>query len=350
MSDFTLPAVSEHTDSSHAQTLLSVRDLSVNFQVARGGWPWQKATLHAVNGVSFDVRRGETLGLVGESGCGKSTLARALIGLAPVAAGSVNWRGAETVSGTQRQLDTLRRDVQMIFQDPLASLDPRMSIGEIVAEPLRTHASQLGRKEIERRVLTMLERVGLNAQHAGRRAHEFSGGQCQRVGIARALIGDPGLVICDEPVSALDVSIQAQIVNLLRDLQRERALSLLFVAHDLAVVKTISHRVMVMYLGRVMEIGDCEAVYGGARHPYTRALLDAVPVPDPALARTRRSAALTLSGEIPSPLNPPSGCAFRTRCPRASETCATRTPPLLRASEEQTLAACWHPHGRGLTD
>jgi oligopeptide transport system ATP-binding protein len=196
----------------------------------------------------------------------------------------------------------------------------------------------------------MLERVGLNAQHAARRAHEFSGGQCQRVGIARALISDPGLVICDEPVSALDVSIQAQIVNLLRDLQRERALSLLFVAHDLAVVKTISHRVMVMYLGRVMEIGDCQAVYGGARHPYTRALLDAVPVPNPALARTRRGAPLTLSGEIPSPLNPPSGCAFRTRCPRAADTCATRTPPLLRARDDQTLAACWHPHEHGLTD
>ncbi|WP_322048404.1 oligopeptide/dipeptide ABC transporter ATP-binding protein [Paraburkholderia sp. J67] len=341
MSDLTMHTARDTAQAPQADTLLSVRNLTVNFSVARGGWPWQKATLHAVNGISFDVRRGETLGLVGESGCGKSTLARAVIGLAPVATGSVVWRGEETVVGARRELDTLRRDVQMIFQDPLASLDPRMSIGEIVAEPLRTHASQLGRKEIECRVLTMLERVGLNAQHAARRAHEFSGGQCQRIGIARALIGEPGFVICDEPVSALDVSIQAQIVNLLRDLQRELSLSLLFVAHDLAVVKTISHRVMVMYLGRVMEIGDCEAVYGGARHPYTRALLDAVPVPDPSLARTRRDA--PLSGEIPSPLKPPSGCAFRTRCPTATDTCATRTPPLLRASPGQPLAACWHP-------
>ncbi len=347
MSDITMPVAGDLTTTSQAETLLSVRDLSVNFRVARGGWPWQKATLHAVNGVSFDVRRGETLGLVGESGCGKSTLARALIGLAPVAKGSVLWRGEETVSGAHRQLGTLRRDAQMIFQDPLASLDPRMSIGEIVAEPLRTHAPHLGRKEIDRRVLTMLERVGLNTQHAVRRAHEFSGGQCQRVGIARALIGDPGLVICDEPVSALDVSIQAQIVNLLRDLQRERSLSLLFVAHDLAVVKTISHRVMVMYLGRVMEIGDCHAVYDGARHPYTRALLDAVPVPDPALARLRRGT--PLSGEIPSPLDPPSGCAFRTRCPHASDSCAARLPPLLRAGAGQSLAACWHPFGSGAT-
>jgi oligopeptide transport system ATP-binding protein len=342
MSDFATYISSDTPINSQSETLLSVRNLTVNFRVARGGWPWQKATLHAVNDVSFDVRRGETLGLVGESGCGKSTLARALVGLAPVAAGSVRWRGEETVTGMRRQLNTLRRDVQMIFQDPLASLDPRMSIGEIVAEPLRTHAPQLGRAEIERRVLTMLERVGLNAQHAARRAHEFSGGQCQRVGIARALIGEPGLVICDEPVSALDVSIQAQIVNLLRDLQRERSLSLLFVAHDLAVVKTISHRVMVMYLGRVMEIGACRAVYDGARHPYTRALLDAVPVPDPALARMRRTA--PLSGEIPSPLNPPSGCAFRTRCARATESCTARIPPLLRAAADQPLAACWHPH------
>ncbi|MBB3260867.1 oligopeptide transport system ATP-binding protein [Paraburkholderia bannensis] len=343
MSDVTIPASSDSPIASQSELLLSARNLSVNFRVARGGWPWQKATLRAVNDVSFDIRRGETLGLVGESGCGKSTLARALIGLAPVEAGSVRWRGEETVTGAHRRLDTLRRDAQMIFQDPLASLDPRMSIGEIVAEPLRTHAPHLGRAEIERRVLTMLERVGLNAQHAARRAHEFSGGQCQRVGIARALIGEPGLVICDEPVSALDVSIQAQIVNLLRDLQRERSLSLLFVAHDLAVVKTISHRVMVMYLGRVMEIGDCRAIYDGARHPYTRALLDAVPVPDPALARARRTA--PLGGEIPSPLDPPSGCAFRTRCTRATDNCAVRVPPLLRGEAGQPLAACWHPHG-----
>ncbi|WP_321785361.1 oligopeptide/dipeptide ABC transporter ATP-binding protein [Paraburkholderia sp. J94] len=332
-------------DHASAETLLSVRDLAVHFRVKRGPWPWQQATLRAVDGISFDVRRGETLGLVGESGCGKSTLARAVIGLAPVAAGSVKWRGEETVLGTRRQLGTLRRDAQMIFQDPLASLDPRMSIAQIVAEPLVTHAPQLGRKEIERRVLTMLERVGLNAHHAARRAHEFSGGQCQRVGIARALIGEPGLVICDEPVSALDVSIQAQIVNLLRDLQRELALSLLFVAHDLAVVKTISHRVMVMYLGRVMELGERDALYGAARHPYTQALLDAVPLPDPALARARNVP--LLSGEIPSPLYPPSGCAFRTRCMRALAVCATQTPALRAHGPTESITACWHPRMDG---
>jgi oligopeptide transport system ATP-binding protein len=319
-----------------------VRDLAVTFRVANGPWPWQRASLQAVNGISFDVRRGETLGLVGESGCGKSTLARAVIGLAPVAQGSIRWQGQETVFGAQRRLGPLRRGVQMIFQDPLASLDPRMSIGEIVAEPLRTHAPHLSRKEMTRRVLTMLERVGLNAHHGERRAHEFSGGQCQRVGIARALIGEPALVICDEPVSALDVSIQAQIVNLLRDLQRELSLSLLFVAHDLAVVKTLSHRVMVMYLGRVMELGEREAVYGEPAHPYTRALLDAVPVADPVRARERE--APLLRGEIPSPLKPPSGCAFRPRCPKASVRCATSSPAPTALGASHSLVACWHPH------
>ncbi len=267
-----------------ASTLLSVKDLKVHFRVAaavRRSWPWSaKATLRAVDGVSFDVRRGETVGLVGESGCGKSTLARAIVGLVPVTDGSVRWRGAETVNGIRRDTTVLRRDVQMIFQDPLASLDPRMTIGQIVAEPLKTHQPDLRRDEIRLRVRTMLERVGLNQHHLARYPHEFSGGQCQRVGIARALISEPQLVICDEPVSALDVSIQAQIVNLLRDLQRELSLSLLFVAHDLAVVKAISHRVMVMYLGRVMEFGERAALYGQPQHPYTRALLSAVPVPD----------------------------------------------------------------------
>ncbi|WP_322044924.1 oligopeptide/dipeptide ABC transporter ATP-binding protein [Paraburkholderia sp. J67] len=331
-----------HADKNADETLLSVRDLKVQFRVAKGGWPWQKAQLRALDGVSFDVRRGETLGLVGESGCGKSTLARALIGLAPVTSGSVNWRGKETVRGARRDLSTLRRDVQMIFQDPLASLDPRMSIGEIVAEPLKTHAPGLGRTEIERRVLAMIERVGLNAQHLPRRAHEFSGGQCQRVGIARALIGEPRLVICDEPVSALDVSIQAQIVNLLRDLQRELSLSLLFVAHDLAVVKAISHRVMVMYLGRVMELGSRETVYDAPRHPYTQALLAAVPLADPDAARARRVP--LLAGDMPSPLNPPSGCAFHTRCPKATQRCASEKPALRSIGSGAALrgeVACW---------
>ncbi|WP_281425873.1 ABC transporter ATP-binding protein [Paraburkholderia edwinii] len=308
--------------------LLSVEDLTVHFSVARAGrraLPWSKrATVHAVERVSFDVRRGETVGLVGESGCGKSTLARALIGLAPVTHGSVRWRGEETVFGARRDIVQLRREVQMIFQDPLASLDPRMTIEQIVAEPLKTQRPDIGRAEARARVQAMLERVGLNAYHLQRYPHEFSGGQCQRVGIARALIGEPRLVICDEPVSALDVSIQAQIVNLLRDLQRELSLSLLFVAHDLAVVKAISHRVLVMYLGRVMEFGTKEAVYSAPMHPYTRALLAAVPAPDPAVERARAHS--LLRGEIPSPLDPPSGCVFRTRCPQSIDACAGEVP------------------------
>ena len=323
-------------------TVLSVSDLKVHFRVSRGGLPWSgKATLRAVDGVTFDVRRGETVGLVGESGCGKSTLARAIVGLVPVSAGSVQWLGAETVHAaghaTRRDTTQLRRDVQMIFQDPLASLDPRMTIEQIVAEPLTTHRPGVGREDVRRRVLAMLERVGLNAQHLRRYPHEFSGGQCQRVGIARALIGEPQLVICDEPVSALDVSIQAQIVNLLRDLQRELQLSMVFVAHDLAVVKAISQRVLVMYLGRVMEFGDRQDVYKTPQHPYTRALLSAVPVPDPVIERARSH--LLLRGEIPSPLSPPSGCAFRNRCPEAIDACANEIPlPLTRGTGTARIA------------
>jgi oligopeptide transport system ATP-binding protein len=321
------------------ETLLKVEDLSVHFHVAQGSYPWsKKATLRAVDGVSFDVRRGETVGLVGESGCGKSTLARAIIGLVPVTSGSVQWKNHETVKPASRDTTQLRRDVQMIFQDPLASLDPRMTIEQIIAEPLKTHQPQIGREETRRRVLTMLERVGLNAQHLRRYPHEFSGGQCQRVGIARALIGEPQLVICDEPVSALDVSIQAQIVNLLRDLQRELSLSMLFVAHDLAVVKAISQRVLVMYLGRVMEFGDGHDVYRTPQHPYTRALLSAVPVPDPAIERAREH--VLLRGEIPSPLKPPSGCAFRTRCPEAVDACAHERPVPMQKNATRSKVAC----------
>ncbi|MDE1182462.1 oligopeptide/dipeptide ABC transporter ATP-binding protein [Paraburkholderia sp.] len=322
-----------------AAPLLSVGELKVHFSVPSGKLPWSgKTSLRAVDGVSFDVRRGETVGLVGESGCGKSTLARAIVGLAPATGGSVKLHGIETVHGSKRDLGVLRRDVQMIFQDPLASLDPRMTIEQIVAEPLVTHRPDVARADVRARVLTMLERVGLNAQHLRRYPHEFSGGQCQRVGIARALISEPQLVICDEPVSALDVSIQAQIVNLLRDLQRELSLSLLFVAHDLAVVKAISHRVMVMYMGRVMEFGDKRDLYASPAHPYTRALLSAVPVPDPTIERARRH--LLLQGEIPSPLRPPSGCAFRTRCPAAIDACGDAQPQALAYGDETRRVAC----------
>ncbi|HVE07110.1 MAG TPA: oligopeptide/dipeptide ABC transporter ATP-binding protein [Paraburkholderia sp.] len=334
--------ISSSARAGSDETLLSVSDLTVHFSVPRSGrraLPWSpKATVRAVERVSFDVRRGETVGLVGESGCGKSTLARALIGLAPVTAGSIRWRGAQTVQGGRRDVAQLRRDVQMIFQDPLASLDPRMTIEQIVAEPLRTHRPDIGRADLRARVLAMLERVGLNAYHLQRYPHEFSGGQCQRVGIARALIGEPQLVICDEPVSALDVSIQAQIVNLLRDLQRELSLSLLFVAHDLAVVKAISHRVLVMYLGRVMELGAKETVYREPLHPYTRALLASVPTPDPEVERSREHA--LLRGELPSPLDPPSGCVFRTRCPQAIDACAIDAPAAVVRTQSATRVAC----------
>ena len=324
------------------EPVLTVRDLKVHFRVPRGAYPWSsKATLRAVDGVSFDVRRGETVGLVGESGCGKSTLARAIIGLTPVTEGSVRWRDTETVTDGRRPaaaMERLRKDVQMVFQDPLASLDPRMTIEQIVTEPLKVQRPGLGRDETHARVVTMLERVGLGAHHLSRYAHEFSGGQCQRIGIARALVGEPQLVICDEPVSALDVSIQAQIVNLLRDLQRELSLSLLFVAHDLAVVKAISQRVLVMYLGRVMELGSRQEVYGSPQHPYTRALLSAVPRPDPAIERTRKHAVLT--GEMPSPLNLPSGCAFRTRCPEAIAGCAEEVPQSISRETGDRRVAC----------
>ncbi|HDR9148271.1 TPA: ATP-binding cassette domain-containing protein [Burkholderia vietnamiensis] len=332
-------AESRHAGATEttSDTLLSVDDLKVHFRVPLGGYPWSpKGTLRAVDGVSFDVKRGETVGLVGESGCGKSTLARALVGLVPMTAGTVRWRG-QAVAPDHLRGTAMRREVQMIFQDPLASLDPRMTIEQIVAEPLVTHHAGLGRAEVRRRVITMLERVGLNAHHLLRYPHEFSGGQCQRIGIARALIGEPKLVICDEPVSALDVSIQAQIVNLLRDLQRDLSLSYLFVAHDLAVVKAISRRVLVMYLGRVMEFGTRHDVYGVPQHPYTKALLDAAPTPEPARERARRP--MLLAGEMPSPLNPPSGCAFRTRCPVAIDACAQDVPqPEVRPSSAARVA------------
>ena len=325
-------------------TLLSVDNLKVQFGVPRGGFPWSgKATLRAVDGVSFSVRRGETVGLVGESGCGKSPLARAIIGLAPVASGSVRWLDKETVlTGAQRDTSRLRRDVQMIFQDPLASLDPRMTIEQIVSEPLRTHGQDIARADVQRRVLTMLERVGLNAQHLRRYPHEFSGGQCQRVGIARALIGEPQLVICDEPVSALDVSIQAQVINLLADLQRAHGFSYLFIAHDLAVVAHISHRVAVMYLGRIVEIADKSELFNNPRHPYTQALLASVPVANP---RVRRLTPL-VDGDVPSPVNPPSGCAFHTRCRYAMERCKTEPPALAEAGPRHQVA-CLLNEGTG---
>jgi oligopeptide transport system ATP-binding protein len=321
------------------KALLSVKNLRVHFPI-RGDspWPWAPTrVLKAVDGVSFDLHAGETLGIVGESGCGKSTLARALLNLVPITDGSVMWHGDEMRGASAAAWQTKRKAVQMIFQDPLASLDPRMTVAQIIGEPLRTHCPELTSAQHNEMVLAMMLRVGLTAQQINRYPHEFSGGQCQRIGIARALILKPQVVICDEPVSALDVSIQAQIINLLKELQAEMGLALVFIAHDLAVVKHISQRVMVMYLGRAMEVAHKHALYDTPHHPYTQALLAAIPVPDPRIERGKTLQ--LLQGDLPSPINQPSGCVFRTRCPKAIAQCAQAIPPL-RHVAPQSQSAC----------
>jgi len=319
--------------------LLSVRDLQVHFKVRdRKAWPWRPAaTLKAVDGVSFDLRAGETLGIVGESGCGKSTLARACLNLIPATGGEVAWQGRTLRPDDHAAWLAARRDIQIIFQDPLASLNPRMTVGRIIGEPLRVHRPGMSDEQVQAKVRAVMAEVGLTPQQINRYPHEFSGGQCQRIGIARALILEPKVIICDEPVSALDVSIRAQIINLLQELQRRKGLALIFIAHDLAVVKHISDRVLVLYLGKPMEIALGDALYARPGHPYTEALLSAVPVPDP---RVERGKVLQLlSGDMPSPIAPPSGCVFRTRCPKAIPRCAQELPAL-RSLDGQTAAAC----------
>ena len=306
--------------------LLSVRDLRVDFDLGRDGLFGPRRILQAVAGVSFDLAAGETLGIVGESGCGKSTLARAILRLVPASGGSVNFDGTDLLALSAAKMREQRRHLQIIFQDPLASLDPRMTVREIIEEPLRALLPQIPKFERHDRVRAMMQRVGLLPQQINRYAHEFSGGQAQRIGIARALVVKPKLIVCDEPVSSLDVSIKSQIINLLQDLQQEMSLSLLFIAHDLASVRHISHRVLVLYLGRVMELADRDALYTNPRHPYTRALLAAAPDLDPQRARAQPME--PLEGEPPSPINPPSGCVFRTRCPFAIDRCATEVPRL----------------------
>ena len=325
--------------NASAPPLLSVRDLAVTFEVRpRGNRPWARAVpLRAVRGVSFELGPGETLGIVGESGSGKSTLARALMGTVPASGGRALWRGEDLLAMAARERHRHRRDIQMVFQDPLAALDPRMTAGEIIAEPLVTHEPDLRRNEVRARVAEMMERVGLLAGQLNRYPHEFSGGQCQRINIARALIVEPDLVICDEPVSALDVSVQAQVINLLGDLKRDLDLALIFIAHDLGVVKHISDRIIVFYLGRVMESAAARDLVRTPRHPYTRALVSAAPIPDPAVERGRRAAAL--GGDLPSPLAPPSGCVFRTRCPIARPSCADELPALRDLGNDH-FAAC----------
>ena len=319
-------------------SLLSVKDLEVEFKIRDAqSWFWQApASLKAVNRISFELQAGETLGIVGESGCGKSTLARAIIGLAQPNSGSILWNGEELIGLSEKAMRLKRKDIQMIFQDPLASLNPRMTLGEIIAEPLRTFYPGLGKAESENRVKAMMQKVGLLPNQINRYPHEFSGGQCQRIGIARALIVEPKLIICDEPVSALDVSIQAQVINLLKQVQTEMGLALIFIAHDLSVVKHISDRVLVMYLGHAVELGGYGEIYGAPTHPYTQALMSAVPLPDPDAERNKTIQ--LLPGDLPSPINPPSGCVFRTRCPQADAGCADNKPML--AGNLQHQVAC----------
>ncbi|AXC50439.1 ATP-binding cassette domain-containing protein [Paracoccus suum] len=322
------------------QPLLDARDLRVTFRIRReGDLPWTKPLgLQAVSGVDFTLAPGETLGIVGESGCGKSTLARALVGLVPATGRAVWTDGKDLLALPPSEFQRYRSDIQMVFQDPLASLNPRMTVGQIIAEPLTTHHPELTREEVKVRVKDMMDRVGLLPNQINRYPHEFSGGQCQRIGIARALIVRPKLVICDEPVSALDVSIQAQVINLLIELQAQFGMALIFIAHDLSVVKHISDRVMVLYLGRVMETAPTTELFSEPQHPYTQALLSAVPIPDPLLERAKR--VIPLEGELPSPMAPPSGCVFRTRCPRARALCAEAVPPLTGADHR---TACHFP-------
>jgi oligopeptide transport system ATP-binding protein len=320
------------------ETLLTVNDAQVYFKSESAGLFKPTPVLRAVDGISFELRAGETLGIVGESGCGKSSLARGILQLVELHAGRVILLGDNLTEIDAAALKAKRKQMQVIFQDPLASLNPRMTIGDIVAEPLQTFFPSLTRTERLERVTAMLLKVGLQPEHVQRYPHEFSGGQCQRIGIARALISEPELIICDEPVSALDVSVQAQVINLLMDLQQDTGLALIFIAHDLAVVRHISHRVMVMYLGRAVEIADRESLYANPRHPYTQALISAVPIPDPKLESERDHS--LLQGDLPSPLNPPSGCAFRTRCPLADARCAAERPELRTVGDSQV--ACHH--------
>jgi peptide/nickel transport system ATP-binding protein/oligopeptide transport system ATP-binding protein len=322
-----------------SEPLVRVTDLVKHFPITQGIiFQRQIGAVHAVDGVSFDIKEGETLGIVGETGCGKSTTARLITRLLDPTSGTIEYRGRDIAHVGRKELKPLRREMQMIFQDPYSSLNPRKTVGSIISEPYRIHGIDEGGGWRKRRVQELMEKVGLNPEHYNRFPHEFSGGQRQRIGVARALALDPRLIIADEPVSALDVSIQAQILNLLRDLQRELGLTMVFIAHDLSVVRHMCDRVAVMYLGKVVELADSDALYAHPRHPYTGALLSAVPVPTPGLASKRQ----ILGGDVPSPSNPPPACRFHTRCWKCQEVCAVEEP-LLEPKPGGNITACHFP-------